>query len=260
MKSKKTLGQHFLTSRTTVSDIVHTANLSKNDVVLEIGPGRGILTSALLESAKKVFAIEKDVRLVVYLKEKFASDIKSRRLILVHDDILTCNLSRFKIQNSKFKLIANIPYYITGEILRKFLESDIQPSRAVLLVQKEVAERIARSKKESILSLSVKAYGTPRYIKTVSARYFKPKPKVDSAVLAIENISKKFFSDISEKIFFTLVKEGFAHKRKLLASNIKHFITEKNLEDLLRACDIQEKTRAENLSLDKWKCLAKSLE
>ena len=194
MRAKKSLGQHFLTSRVITNHIVQTADVQKTDTVLEVGPGKGILTTALLERSKKVLAVEKDKSLVAFLKEKFESEIKNKKLILVHGDILQYDLSEFRIPNSEFKLVANIPYYITGEFLRKMLSCQMQPFLMTLLVQKEVAKRIVSTdKKESILSLSVKVYGEPKYIKTVPARYFKPKPKVDSAILSVENISKDFY-------------------------------------------------------------------
>src|SRR3990172_2215572 len=178
MRAKKSLGQNFLTSRGVARDIVVAAQITPDDVVLEIGPGKGFLTEGLLQKAKKVIAVEKDERMVEYLKDKFREEIRNGKLELIHQDILSFDISRFT-------LVANIPYYITGEILRTFLSGDLQPQRMVLMVQKEVAERIvarpssrrAGTGKESILSMSVKVYGTPCYIQKVPARYFSPKPK-----------------------------------------------------------------------------------
>jgi len=156
-------------------------------------------------------------------------------------------------------LAANIPYYITGEIIRAFLTADMQPKQMALLVQKEVAERIAKSKKESILSLSVKAYGTPRYVKKVSRICFSPVPKVDSAILSIENISKNFFDDVDEKTFFNILKTGFASKRKLLISNMSVKYEKPKVFQALSTCDIPDRARAEEVGLKKWKCLTKQL-
>jgi len=265
MRAKKSLGQHFLTSRAAVRDIVRAADVSKNDTILEIGPGKGILTEALCASAKKVIAVEKDSHLVEYLKQKFHLEIASKRLILFQGDALACDYSTlFNIKNSRFKLVANIPYYITGDILRHFLSSSTQPSSMTLLVQKEVAERIARSKKESILSLSVKVYGTPRYVHTVPAKHFKPRPKIDSAILTITNISKDFFktnknsSAVSaEHDFFTLVHAGFAHKRKLLIRNLEKVSTKDAIKNAFLARDISLTARAEDVPLEKWKYLVR---
>src|SRR6185312_3875994 len=139
------------------------------DVVLEIGPGRGVLTEKMLAQAKRVIAVEKDDELFVVLQEKFKKEIRNKELELVHADILDY------LPEGNYKLIANIPYNITGAILEKFLSEEHQPSLAVLLVQKEVAQRIvARDDKESILSISVKVYGEPKYIDTVKAGSFNP--------------------------------------------------------------------------------------
>ncbi len=256
LKPNKYLGQNFLTSRKIVEDIVRAAGLKPDDVVLEAGPGKGILTEALLEkiSQGKVIAVEKDKRLVEFLKEKF-SDAKNLKII--YNDILKIDICKLKIEN--YKIVANIPYYITSRFLRNFLQSDFQPSRMVLMVQKEVAERIvAKDSKESILSISVKAYGQPKIVKTVPASYFSPKPKVDSAILLIDNISKGFFKDcarlglahIDENRFFTLVKKSFSSKRKFLKNNLKLSNTE-----CLTKCGIAGKARAEDLTLENWKCL-----
>ena len=127
----------------------------------------------------------------------------------------------------------------------------------VLLVQKEVAERIARAKKESILSLSVKAYGEPKYIQTVKAGSFSPAPKVDSAILSIENISKKFFDEVSEEKFFKVIKTGFLHKRKLLLSNLSALKEKEEIKKAFTKVQINEKARAEDLSLEQWALITK---
>ena len=259
-KPKKSLGQNFLTAQSVVDKIIETAKLDSKDIVLEIGTGKGILTKSLLEKAKKVISIEKDDELISYLQEKFKDEIKNGKLILVHGDILTFDFEKYELRNNDYKIVANIPYYITGEFLRKILSSDIKPSRMVLLVQKEVAERIARSKKESILSISVRAYGEPKYIQTIKAGSFSPTPKVDSAVLSIENISKDFFDKINEKKFFKIVKTGFVHKRKFLISNLSTLENKEKLKKVFNQVDISEKVRAEEVSLEQWKKFIKFFE
>ncbi len=256
-KPKKSLGQNFLKSQAALAAIITAGQLCEKDTVLEIGPGKGALTEKLLAHAGKVVAIEKDNELFTFLSEKFADEIKNGKFILLNDDVLEFDEQQFFIKE-KYKLIANIPYNITGAILRKFLSSDTQPERMVLLVQKEVAERIvARDKKESILSISVKAYGIPKYIAKVPARYFSPAPKVDSAIIAITAISKDAFKNISEDSFFEILKHGFAHKRKLLARNIAPVV--KVPAALFAACGIPEKARAEDIALIDWICLAKGI-
>ena len=257
MRPKKSLGQNFLTSQSVVDKIVETANLDSQDVVLEVGPGKGILTQALLEKAGKVIAVEKDDALIYLLKERFAEEIKNEKLILVRGDILKFDFEEYNLKNDSYKIVANIPYYITGEFLRRTLSSDIQPSQMVLLVQKEVAERIARSKKESILSLSIKVYGEPKYIQTVKAGSFNPAPKVDSAILSIENLSKKFFDEVSEERFFKVIKTGFAHKRKLLLSNLSVLKSREEIKKAFKEALINEKARAEELSLEQWLLMVK---
>lgn len=246
-KPKKSLGQHFLMHSCIAERIANVAKLSPNAIVFEIGPGTGMLTRELLKRAKKVIAIEADYELFNKLQTDFADEIISKRLKLICGDIRSFNLATLP---RKYALVANIPYFLTGEIFRMFLESKNQPSSMTLLVQKEVAERIARDKKESILSLSVKAFGAPKYEFTVPHGAFKPAPKVDSAALAIRNISRKnFLSPAEEQKFFKLIHAGFAHKRKFVRSNL--------IEAGFFACDIPEKARAENLPLDKWIMLAR---
>ncbi len=251
MFKKKSLGQHFLRSKGALLKIVEAAKLSPQDIVLEVGPGEGVLTELLIEKAGKVIAVEKDDRLIPVLTEKFQKEIAEGKLQLVHDDILEFSIINSTFSQDPYKLVANIPYYITGALIRKFLESETQPETMVLLIQKEVAKRIVASDgKGSILSMSVKAYGVPRYVDTVKAGSFVPPPSVDSAIIAIEGISKAGFTDRSEAAFFELLKKGFAHPRKLLSSNIG-IAPEK-----LRECGIEEKARAEELSLEDWRRLA----
>lgn len=259
--AKKSLGQNFLKSSKAISDIVSAGRLSDKDVVLEIGPGKGALTEKLLETGAKVVAVEADRELIPILQEKFASEIESGQMILVNEDILNFNPKNYALLTTHYKLISNIPYYITGAIIRKFLETDIQPELMVLLVQKEVAERIvARDGKESILSMSVKAYGKPKYITKVSARYFTPEPKVDSAVILIDNISKENFKKLKESDFFTVVKTAFGQKRKTLAKNLGEIVENKEeLVKILAKLDVSLTARAEDLTFLQMFQLAREL-
>ena len=261
MRAKKSLGQNFLTSRGVARDIVVAAQITPDDVVLEIGPGKGFLTEGLLQKAKKVIAVEKDERMVEYLKDKFREEIRNGKLELIHQDILSFDISRSTLHTLRFTLVANIPYYITGQFLRKFLSGPVQPSKMVILLQKEVVKRImANDGKESILSISVKAYGRPKNIGKVSKENFSPRPKVDSAILLIDNISRDFFKEIDEKRFFEIVKAGFAHKRKILTRNIEHLAKNKEqIEEVFKNCGIPPKARAEDLKIEQWKCLSTML-
>ncbi len=267
MRAKRSLGQHFLKSEHALSTIIGTSAAGVKDTVLEIGPGTGILTKKLLETGAQVIAVEKDDNLYEFLNEKFKKEIVSDQLTLIHDDILKfIENSKLKIKN--YKLIANIPYNITGAILKKFLETNYQPERIVLLVQKEVAKRIigkplggSASKwgKESILSISVKVYGTPRYIETVKAGSFAPAPKVDSAIIAIENISKKFFTDFSEKNFFAILRAGFKSKRKKLSSNLSTIFTKDKVREIFQKLNLDDNLRAEDVEIETWRKLATHL-
>ncbi|HBD24702.1 MAG TPA: ribosomal RNA small subunit methyltransferase A [Candidatus Zambryskibacteria bacterium] len=251
MIKKKSLGQHFLNSPKIISDIVSAGKVGANDVVVEIGPGEGTLTSALLKTGARIMAVEKDDRLIPFLQEKFENEISSGKLILIHTDILLCDVE--KIIRGPYKLVANIPYYITGQIIRMFLESKNQPKLMTLLVQKEVAERIvAGNKKESLLSLSVKIYGEPKLVRAVGRGAFSPQPNVDSAVLNIENISRKKLEGVEDKKFFEMIHAGFAHKRKQLLPNLGDLYKKEDLISAFEKCGLDPKSRAEDVSLETW--------
>lgn len=249
---KKSLGQNFLKSEGALNTIIQSGRIQENDLILEIGPGQGALTEKLLASGVKVLAIEKDLRLISFLKNKFSEEVKTNQLTILEQDVLDFDPD----QNlKKYKIIANIPYYITGAIIRKFLSANNQPERMVLLVQKEVAQRIiARDQKESLLSISIKIYCEPKIEKIVSAGSFVPAPKVDSAIISFENISKNSFlkNEINEKNFFEILHLGFAHKRKILKKNLEPFLKKNEIEKILKKLKIDSKIRAEDLSLENW--------
>ncbi|MBX4189496.1 16S rRNA (adenine(1518)-N(6)/adenine(1519)-N(6))-dimethyltransferase RsmA [Candidatus Parcubacteria bacterium] len=268
MYAKKSLGQHFLKSEKAFVSIIDAGEPSGGDLVLEIGPGLGDLTRRLLILSAKVIAVEKDDHLYDQLKEKFKKEIENNKLDLIHGDILDFDPNLLKFYSDfTYKLIANIPYNITGAILEKFLSADYQPERMVLLVQKEVAERIvardgkpldsARGK-ESILSISVKAYGKPRYVEKVLAGSFAPAPSVDSAIISIEDISKDFFDNFSEKDFFALLHAGFKSKRKKLSSNLSDYGKER-VGETFSKLNLSDNTRAEDIHIETWQKLAESL-
>ena len=244
-KAKKSLGQNFLKSGAILNKIVLGAELGENDTVLEIGPGKGALTEKLLEKVKKVIAVEKDDALFAFLQEKFAENIKNNHLVLVNQDILEFEIGKI---TSKYKIVANIPYNITGAILKKFLTVGNQPESMTLLVQKEVAQRIvANDEKESLLSISVKAYGMPKMLFKVQARFFSPQPKVDSAVIHIKNISRELFekNNTKEEDFWEILRAGFAQKRKKLSNNLKKVVKKEILEKY-------KDKRAEDLTTSDW--------
>ncbi len=253
--AKKSLGQNFLKSKTALFKLLEAGAVGPDDTVLEVGPGEGVLTEKLLAVAKKVVAVEKDDRLIPILEEKFAAAIGAGKLCLIHDDILNFSPAAAGLSAGKYKLIANIPYYITGQLLRLFLESSQPPERMVVMVQKEIAERIvATDGKESLLSLSVKAFGYPKKIMTVGRENFSPAPNVDSAILLIADISPDFFqkNKLTTEKFFTHLHAGFAHKRKMLLPNLRAAFPESDWEKIFNVKNIPLKVRAEDLNLETW--------
>lgn len=252
------LGQHFLKDAWAARAVARATLASPDEPILEIGPGKGILTKELLLISKKVIAVEKDDELIPLLQEKFADELASGALTLIHTDIRDFKPQDADLEAGKYILAANIPYYITGEIIRQFLTTALYPRAMSLLVQKEVAMRSV-DKKESILSLSIKAYGTPRVAAKVPRRHFSPPPSIDSAVLCIENISKDFFKNFSEESFFAVVKAGFAAKRKMLANNLGEAFGKEKAIAAMEKAGIQPKSRAEDVHLASWKMLTKHL-
>ncbi len=253
-KAKKSLGQNFLKSEPALRMMCEAGNITSSDVVVEIGPGKGALTNKLIAQAGKVLAVEKDRALVEILKEKFKEEIEESKLQLVEGDILSFDPKDYGLVDGKYKIVANIPYNITGAIIKRFLSEVSQPSTMILLVQKEVAERIvARDNKESILSLSVKVYGEPKYMMKVGKRFFSPSPKVDSAIVAIKNISKSKFKNIGEEnYFFTVVKSAFAHKRKVLKKNLEDITQKDTIESMFKELGLDQKVRAEDINISIW--------
>ncbi|MDB4984117.1 MAG: hypothetical protein JWM20_296 [Patescibacteria group bacterium] len=263
---KKSLGQNFLKSEGALNNIIDAADPKEGEVILEIGPGLGALTKKLVESGATVVAVEKDDSLYSHLSEEYATDIKKGTLSLINGDILEFDPENLKKWTKKgdYKLVANIPYNITGAIIEKFLSADFQPKQMVLLVQKEVAERIvAKNKKTggagkgSILSIAVKAYGNPSYIGTVKAGSFVPAPKVDSAIISINGISRSHFkTKHHEEVFFQVMKAGFAQKRKMLAGNLKNILEPSIVESAMKTVGLAPTARAEDVGIDMWLAMA----
>jgi 16S rRNA (adenine1518-N6/adenine1519-N6)-dimethyltransferase len=250
-KTAAPLGQHLLTNPTVAQKVALAAGVTVGTNVLEIGPGKGMLTKELLALGALVTAVEKDPAMVAVLKEVFAKEIKSKQLILIEGDARELTADKL-FPVGEYVVAANIPYYITGELIRDFLTAHNQPTSIALLVQKEVAERIARSKKESILSLSVKIFGNPKYVQTVKRGNFNPPPNVDSAILAITHISRERLETVSEENFFKVVKAGFAQKRKTLAGNLKKVFG--------TSLGVADKIRAEDVPLSEWVALSNHLQ
>ncbi len=256
------LGQNFLSDESIAQKIVESANLSGGDLVLEIGPGKGILTEKLAKKAKQVVAIEIDKNLAKRLRNKFSNQ---KNIEIIENDILQIDLKKLKtkynVPEREYKIIANIPYYITSKIIRLFLESDFPPQEMILMVQKEVAQRIiATLGKMSLLSVSVQYFSQPKMLFEVSRNFFSPIPKVDSAVISIKTKSKQPDKKTT-KHFFRVVRTGFSSRRKTLLNNLSSgFNIEKyKLLNILEDLNFSKNTRAQELSIEEWKILAKKL-
>jgi len=206
-----------------------------------------------------VVAVEADSRAIESLQETFAQEIADKQLTIFHHDARKLDMAAFGLADQQFKVIANIPYYISGLLFRQCLESGIQPTDLVFLVQKEVAERIARDTKESILSMSVKIFGDPSYICTVKRGHFTPPPAVDSAIVAIHNINKDRLQTISTEQFFTTLHAAFGQKRKQIASNLRPLFSKEVVVDQLSKMDIVPTIRAEDLSIEQFITLIDNL-
>lgn len=246
IRPSKRLGQNFLTDRGVLKKIIDAAELHPNDIVLEIGPGLGILTIELAKKTKKVIAVEKDKKLCHVLKENLEN---FKNIEIINDDILN---TKYEIQNTRYKLVANLPYYITSPVIRKFLETKNKPELMILMVQKEVGQRIcAAPSKMSLLSVAVQFYAKPEIISYVSKKSFAPSPKVDSAIIKIK---PQPIPKINTKKFFNLVKAGFSSKRKFLINNLSRELKIVNckLKIVFDQIELGQKLRAENLSIQDW--------
>ena len=259
IQANKTLGQHFLANKGIIEKIILAAGLTKEDTVLEIGPGLGALTFELSKRAERVIAVEKDEKLAGALKEKLMEQ-KIDNVEVIADDILKLFDLGSMFHVLCFKVVANIPYYLTSHLIRLLLELENKPENIILMIQKEVAQRIcATDKKESLLSISVKFYADPKILFYVSKGSFLPPPKIDSAV--IEITPKKSPAPIEPDKFFAVVKAGFSAPKKLLISNLakKLKIKRDSLENIFSKLGIDYKIRAGKLSLSQWVQLANSI-
>ncbi|MEK7541565.1 MAG: 16S rRNA (adenine(1518)-N(6)/adenine(1519)-N(6))-dimethyltransferase RsmA [Patescibacteria group bacterium] len=277
MYGKKSLGQHFLRCEWVVDALIATADLSTDDTVLEIGPGTGVLTQALAARAGEVIAIEKDKRLADRLTyELLRKKIDNVRIIT--GDILRLpqtsqtRVGRFEaglirddlgIGSRHYKVVANIPYYLTSRLLRMLLVTDARPERMVLTIQKEVAERIVAAPPEmNLLALSVQAYGTPRIIKAVPASCFAPRPEVDSAIISISDISDIFFrkNSVDATSFFKVARLAFGQKRKQLVNPLAAIAGGKEKAiAAIAAAGLGPHARPQELSLEQWVALSRTL-
>lgn len=247
VEPKKSLGQNFLFRRNILAQIADAADLSKEDQVLEIGPGLGGLTHQLAQRAGFVVAVELDKRLLPILRKEL---IGYSNVELIHGDILEKNPEVWFTQ--PYKVVANVPYYITGAILRHLLAGAQKPSLVVMTVQKEVAQRLtAVPPNMSLLAVSVQFYGRTSLITTIKAGAFWPRPDVDSAVIRIDLQERNPITD--EQAFFRMVKTGFSQKRKQLKNNLRNLgYRAAEVAEVLEVAGIDGRRRAQTLTLDEW--------
>jgi 16S rRNA (adenine1518-N6/adenine1519-N6)-dimethyltransferase len=249
--AKKSLGQHWLHDKAALADIAGSAKLTSDDTVLEIGPGLGSLTELLVKKAGHVIAVELDEKLAVGLTKRLSAD----NLTVIGQDILKFDFGSLP---AGYKIVANIPYYLTGKLLRVLSETSNPPAAAVLLVQKEVAERVtAQPGRMSILSTTTQFYWQVSLGQLVPAKLFTPPPKVDSQVLILRRRPAPLFPDMDTKKFFQLVKAGFAQRRKTLLNNLGSGL-HLSREQVQAACEsaaIDPGRRAQTLNLAEWHAL-----
>lgn len=247
----KALGQHWLKDRLILEAIIDSAHITKNDTVLEIGPGLGTMTSVILSRANNVIAVEYDEELA----QKLPGQFPGTSLDVVHQDILSFDLTQMP---TDYKVVANIPYYITNKIVRALTETKNRPSTAVLLVQKEVAERIAAGRGDmSILSVMTQIWYEATLGPVVRREYFTPPPKVDSQVVILKRRADAQITDQLQPQFLRLIKAGFAERRKKLRSSLSGglAVDKKDVEHALTQANISLDARAQELSIDDWKRL-----
>lgn len=250
------LGQHFLNDESVIEEIINAADIDPKDFVLEVGPGKGILTEALVKKAGMVLAIEKDEELFEFLKKKFKG---GSNLNLINQDIRDLDLDKLP---KNYKFVANIPYYLTGQLIRDFLSSANPPALSVLMLQKEVAERLTGKKGQgNLLQIASELYSDIEIVAIVPKNKFSPPPKVDSAVVRFARKTKPAISPPEQKSFFRLLKFAFAGKRKKLTNTLGSALSIEK-EDLLNAFNevgIPENARPQELDLAMWIKLYKHL-
>ena len=250
--AKKSLGQNFLVDRRIVSRILAAADISPGDAVLEIGPGRGILTRPLAERAGSLTAIELDNDLAAALSVEFASHSHIR---IVHADARYVDIESIIPQDTPYKFIANLPYYAAQPIIRRFLEAERKPTLMVVMVQREVARNMtAKPGEMSLLSVATQLYGTPRIVASVPPRAFRPAPKVTSAIVRIEVFSEPALPLDSIEAFFTLVRAGFSAPRKQIHNCLQLGLSldRTGAEAMLADAGVDHRRRPQTLSLPEW--------
>ncbi len=272
IRPEKYLGQHFILSKKALAQMIAAAEIKKNDTIIEIGPGLGTLTQELAKTGAKIIAIEKDPKMINILGETLTGH---KNIKIVQADARGDKLG-IKIAKNKYKIVANLPYYISNLIIHKFLESKNPPELMVLMIQKEVAQRIcppslklrrasAKLSRMNLLAISVQFYADAKIIGYVPKEMFWPAPKVDAAIIKIIPKNKKGMTILqtiaNRQSFFVVVKAGFSQPRKQLLGNLtkKLNISKQEILSAFKKLGIPERARAENLSLEQWLSLVDCL-
>ena len=251
-RAKKSLGQNFLVDRRVRAKIVEAAEISPTDTVLEVGPGRGFLTKALVERAGRVVAIELDGGLIPRLKEAF---IGYDNVDFVEGDARTIDIDTLVGTVTKYKVVANLPYYAATPIVRRFLETQHKPTTLVVMVQREVGKEMTASPgKMGILSVATQVYGRPRIVASVPPRAFRPSPNVTSAVVRIDTYAEPLVKFDKAERFFSLVRAAFSAPRKQIHNSLKNGLETgpEEVMTILRNAGISTTRRAQTLSMDEW--------
>jgi 16S rRNA (adenine1518-N6/adenine1519-N6)-dimethyltransferase len=256
IRPSKSYGQNFLIDGNIIKKIISSAGLKKNDQVLEIGPGLGVLTQELLAVAGEVYCVELDRKVIEFLKSNFGSEIANGKLKLIEGDALKVDFKTYGLEDFKFKIISNLPYSITSGFFRKFLEHGPKPEEIIVMIQKEVAQRmIAPKGKMNLLALSAQFFAEPKILFEVSAHCFWPEPKVESAVIKLK--LKEKLPKVDVKALFRLMHLGFSAKRKQLHNNLTAGFKSQGLsagqvKELIIKAGLTPSARAQDLDLTDW--------
>ncbi|MBT3363692.1 MAG: ribosomal RNA small subunit methyltransferase A [Chloroflexi bacterium] len=256
-RAKKALGQHFLVDSSYLDTMLAAAGICSDDTVIEVGPGLGVLTQELLKNAGRVIAVELDNQLAENMS-------KTPGLEVVNADILNTTPEQLLGDGvSSYKVVANLPYNIAAQVLRRFLESEFQPSKIVVMIQKEVAKNMmAEPPDMNLLAVGIQTYGKPKVVRKVPPDAFYPRPKVDSAIINIDVYDKPAVEVSDIEVYFKVARAGFGNKRKQLRNALANglALTPKAVEDVLTEAGIDYQRRAQTLSLEQWAQISRIME
>ncbi len=256
LKANKSLGQNFLINQQIIDDIVKVANVNEDDLIIEIGPGLGSLTSKLADNAKKVVAIELDQNMIEILKERFSL---YKNVEIIHGDIMKVDLKEIIGEEKNIKIVANLPYYITTPIVMKLLEENLKMKSITVMVQKEVGERfcaIPGGKEYGAITVSINYYSDSKIVLDVPKDNFNPIPEVDSCVVQLK-LKKNHIELKDKKLFFRLIKIAFSQRRKNIGNSLTGIgMTKQEVKEMLEALSLDINLRAENLSINQYAQIA----